>query len=244
FTVSASGKGSREDPDRARVSLNASLANDEAAPVYALFGLPALPIDAAGHTEISLAAKGSLAEGMATSLSVAGEGLQASFDGRIGRANGSLSANGDAKLAAKDIQPWLITAGVGLPGMGLGLPITLASKIALADGALGLDGLKGSIGGDAVAGHLKAGLKDGLPDLHGALSADTVDLALAADMLFGGQALRGTDGGWPTAPFSPRPQPAFLGDLDLSAKTLEAGPLATAHDANFKASLDVNGLSV
>jgi hypothetical protein len=244
FTVSASGKGRRQDPRKAQISLDLSLSNDEAAPVYALFGLPALPIDAAGHAEVSLAAKGSLAGGMATSLSVAGEGLQASFDGSIAQADEGLSAKGEAKLAAKDIQPWLITAGVGLPGMELGLPVTLASRIALAGGALGLDDLKGSIGGGAVAGHLKAALKGGLPDFTGALSADSVDLALAADMLFGGQALHGKGAGWPKAPFTARPQPAFLGDLDLSAKTLQVGSVATVHDAKFKASLDANGLNV
>jgi len=244
FTVSASGKGSSQAPDKANISLNASLSNDEAAPVYALFGLPALPIDAAGRTEVSIVAKGALAGGIATSLSVAGEGLQASFDGRIGEADDGMTAAGEAKLAAKDVQPWLITAGVGLPGMGLGLPVTLASKITLASGTLGFDGIKGSIGGGAVAGNLKAGLKDGLPNLSGSLSADTVDLSLAADMLFGDEALRSKDRGWPTTPFNTRPQPAFTGDLDLTAKTLQAGPLATVHDAKFKAGLDANGLSV
>jgi hypothetical protein len=244
FTVSASGRGSLKALDKANISLNASLSNDEAAPVYALFGLPALPIDAAGHVEVSLAAKGSLAEGVATSLAVAGEGLQTSFDGKIGQSDDGLTATGEAKLTAKDIQPWLITAGVGLPGMGLGLPVTLASKVTLAGGSLGLDELKGSIGGGAVAGNLKAALKDGRPDFSGSLSADTIDLSLATDMLFGGEALRSKDGGWPKTPFNTRPQPAFTGDLDLTAKTLQAGPLATVDDAKFKASLEANGLSV
>jgi uncharacterized protein involved in outer membrane biogenesis len=244
FTVSASGKGRGQDADKAQVLLDASLSNDEAAPIYALFGLPALPIDAAGHTEVSLAAKGSLAKGMATSISVAGDGLQASFDGDIRRADDGLSAKGEAKLTARDIQPWLITAGAALPGTALGLPVTLASQVRFAGGTLGLDDLKGSVGGGAIAGNLRAGMKGGLPDFGGSLSVDTVDLSLAADMLFGGSALRGKDGGWPATPFSPKPQPAFLGDLDLSAKVLQAGPLATAHDAKFKASLDVNGLSV
>jgi hypothetical protein len=244
FTVSGSGKGTVEEPDKASMTLKASLSNDEAAPVYALFGLPALPIDAAGRAEVSLAAKGSFAEGVQTSLAVAGEGLKASFDGKVKEADDGFMATGEAKLAAGDIQPWLITAGVGLPGMGLGLPVRLASKVKLAGGSLGLDGLKGSIGGGAVAGNLKAGLKDGLPDLSGSLSADTVDLSLAADMLFGGQSLHSKDGGWPTTPFNTRPQPAFTGDLDLTVKTLQARPLAVVHDAKFKASLDANGLGI
>ncbi|MDN5926181.1 MAG: AsmA protein [Hyphomicrobiales bacterium] len=244
FTVSASGKGHWQEVGKAAISLNASLSNDEAAPVYALFGLPALPIDAAGRVEASLAAKGSLAEGVATSLAVAGEGLQTSFDGKIEQADDGFMATGEAKLAARDIQPWLITAGVGLPGMGLGLPVTLASKVTLAGGLLGLDDLKGSIGGGTIAGNLKAGLKDGRPDFTGSLSADTIDLSLATDMLFGSGALRSKDGGWPQTPFNTRPQPAFTGDFDLAAKTLQAGPLATANDAKFKASLDANGLSV
>jgi hypothetical protein len=194
FTASASGKGRWQDAAKARVLLDASLANDEAAPIYALFGLPALPIDAAGHTEVSLAAKGSLAKGVATSLSVAGDGLRASFDGDIRRADDGLLAKGEAKLAATDIQPWLITAGAALPGTALGLPVTLASKVELAGGALGLDGLKGSIGGGAVAGKIKVGLKEGLPDLSGSLSVDAVDLSLAADMLFGGSASHGFPG--------------------------------------------------
>jgi hypothetical protein len=128
--------------------------------------------------------------------------------------------------------------------MGLGLPVTLASKVALGGGALALDDLKGSIGGGAVSGNLRAGLKDGVPDLAGTLSADNVDLALAADMLFGDQALQGKDHGWPKTPFSARPQPAFTGDLDLTVRTLQAGRLAMVHDAKLKASLSANGLNV
>jgi hypothetical protein len=122
--------------------------------------------------------------------------------------------------------------------------VTLASTVTLTNGSLGFNGLKGSIGGGAVAGNLKAGLKDGRPDFSGSLSADTIDLSLAADMLFGNESLRSKDSAWPKAPFDTRPQPAFTGVLDLAAKTLQAGPLATMHDAKFKAGLDANGLSL
>jgi hypothetical protein len=63
-------------------------------------------------------------------------------------------------------------------------------------------------------------------------------------MLFGSEALRSKDGNWPKTPFNTRPQPAFTGDLDHTTKTLQAGPLATMHDAKFKAGLDANGLSL
>ncbi len=244
FTFSASGNGRRQAIGQAHLSLTGSLSNDEAAPVYALFGLPTLPIDAAGHTEASLAAKGSLGGGLATSLSISGKGLAASFDGKLKSDGQSYSAVGQAKLHSENLQPWLMTAGVGLPGTGLGLPVALAAKVAMAQGSLSVDELKGSIAGSALSGKLNAELKDGLPRLSGSVSADTVDLGLAADMLLGEQSLQSNNGKWPTAPFNAEAEPALLADLQISAKTLEGGPLFVAHDAKLTARLDRDGLQV
>lgn len=247
FTLTASGSAKPGALDAARFSLDATLANDDAGPVYALIGLPALPLGLVGRTEASLSAKGTLAQGAAASLRIKGEGLDGSFDGTVRSAEGGLSAAGKAALKAGDLGPWLMTAGVSLPGMGLGLPVALEAGLDYSNGALSIAGLKGTVAGGAVSGDLKAALKNGLPRIKGKLAADTIDLDLAAAMIVGDQALLAKAGKWPAAPFLPKGAAPFAADLDLSARTLLAGSIS-AGDAHMRAELDpaelrVSGLS-
>ena len=52
--------------------------------------------------------------------------FSARFDGT--RLRAAASPKGKAGIDAADIEPWLMTAGVGLPGMGTGMPVELDAE--------------------------------------------------------------------------------------------------------------------
>jgi hypothetical protein len=242
-SLSFSGNGVREQPEKAKFQLSASLANDEAAPVYAVLGLPALPLGLAGRLEADLSSKGSLASGAATELKLHGEGLNASFTGTVRRAKDGLSAAGKAALATNDLGPWLMTGGVSLPGMGLGLPVRLAGDIAYHAGTASIAHLNGAIADSPVSGDLVASVKNGQPQITGKVSTGVVDLSIPLALVLGQQSLQSKDGGWARAPFVPAATPAFDADLDLSAGTVFLGDIAVK-DAHMKALLGRSGLHI
>ncbi len=106
-----------------------------------------------------------------------------------------MTAKGSARLYAADLEPWLMTAGVGLPGMGAGLPVDLEAEADYADGLIVLDGLKGTVNEGAVAGDINAAIKDGKPHLSGQLTLDELDLEPLAAMVLGEAALESAGDG-------------------------------------------------
>jgi len=243
FTLSFSGNGLRDEPEKAKFSLTASLANDQAAPVYALLGLPALPLGLAGGLEADLSSKGSLSAGAATDLKLHGEGLDASFAGALRIGKNGLVAKGTAALDAQDMGPWLMTGGMSLPGMGLGLPVNLAADIDYHDRTASLAHLKGAIVGSPVSGDLTARVANGQPEISGKLSTGVFDLSIPLAMVLGQQSLHSKDGGWARSPFLSAAAPAFDADLDFSAGTLLLGN-ASVKGAHMKAVLDRNGMHI
>jgi len=243
FTLSLSGNGLRNEPEKAKFSLTASLANDNAAPVYALLGLPALPLGLAGRLEADLSSKGSLSAGAATDLKLHGDGLDASFAGTVRLGRNEPTATGKAALATRDMGPWLMTAGISLPGMGLGLPVSLAGDIDYHDGTASLAHLKGSIAGSPVSGDLAARVTKSQPKITGKVSTGVLDLSLPLAMVLGQQSLQSKDSGWARTPFLSAAAPAFDADLDLSAGTVFIGGIA-AKDARMKATLDRSGFHI
>ena len=68
--------------------------------------------------------KGTLAGGLETIVRAS----RPTICGRLRRhgprlADGAATAKGKVRLEAADIEPWLMTTGVGLPGMGMGMPV-------------------------------------------------------------------------------------------------------------------------
>ena len=50
-----------------------------------------------------------------------------------------MAARGKVRLEAADVEPWLMTVGAALPGMGLGTPVALAAEADYAKGLLVLN---------------------------------------------------------------------------------------------------------
>ncbi|TJW22495.1 MAG: AsmA family protein [Mesorhizobium sp.] len=245
FSASLSGRGTRDRLPDAPVSITFNARNENAATLLALYGLPALPLGMLGQATTDITAKGSLGGGLATSFNLTADDFRASFDGTIAETEQGATAKGKVNLDAADIEPWLMTTGVGLPGMGTGTSASLASDADFGNGLLVLSGLSGAINKATVSGDVNADMKDGLPHLAGALALDELDLDPLAVSLFGDQSfLAGKDGGWPTTPFSRKSTLPFSADLDLNTAALAAGPFATAHDATLSLKLDREGIRV
>lgn len=244
FSLTASMPAIGADPAQAQLALDIDARNDEAAALYALFGLPGLPLGLAGPAEAELVVEGAIARGAHTRLSFSGEGLQLGYEGEAAVNGQGLSASGEASLEAGDLEPWLMAAGMSLPGMGFGLPVRLEAQIDVENGLAMLSGLRGEVAGSAIDGDINASLRDGLPHLTGALALQAFDLALVAELATGMAALTSDGEGWPSAPFAQAVSSPVTADLELNVEQLDIGASARADKARMMLRLDREGVSV
>ncbi|UVK52121.1 AsmA family protein [Mesorhizobium sp. AR02] len=270
FSASLSGKGAPDKLLDAPVTLTFNAKNPDATALLALYGLPALPLGMLGEATTDISAKGTFGGGLTTSFSLAGNDFKAGFEGTIADTPQGPTAKGKINLDAADIEPWLMTSGIGLPGMGAGMSTSLSAQGDYGNGLLVLDNVSGAINEAAVSGDVNIDAKDGVPHLAGALALDELDLDPMAVALFGDSAFladkngankNGADknaadknaadksasekgGAWPAAPFSQKSSLPFTADLDLTTAALAAGPFATAYDASFALKLDQEGIRV
>lgn len=244
FTLTARLADAERGFSRTPLALEFSATNDDAASLYALAGLPALPFGLTGAGGLKLSFDGALAEGGPARLSFTGDDLAFTFDGAAALDAGVLSANGRAALESADIEPWLAAAGVALPGYGLGLPVRLAAELDTDGTLLMLSGLGGEVAGSPLSGDLNAQMRDGLPHLTGALTLRAFDLAAVAEMVFGADAFAPGEGSWPTAPFSPSVSTPATAEIDLAVERLSVGGFAEADDARLSLRLGREGFSV
>ncbi|RUX29384.1 AsmA family protein [Mesorhizobium sp. M7A.F.Ca.US.011.01.1.1] len=261
FSASLSGKGVVDKLLEAPVALTFNAKNPDATTLLALYGLPALPLGMLGEASTDIQAKGTLGGGLATNFSLAGNDFKAGFEGTIADTPQGFAAKGKLSLDAADIEPWLMTTGIGLPGMGAGMSTSLAAQGDYGNGLLVLDELSGAINEAAVSGDVNIDVKEGVdgkagvPHLAGALALDELDLDPMAVALFGDSAFladkdgadkegAGKGGVWPATPFSQKSSLPFTADLDLTTAALAAGRFATAYDAAFSLKLDQEGIRV
>lgn len=260
FSASLSGKGAPDKVLEAPVTLTFNAKNPDATALLALYGLPALPLGMLGEATTDIQAKGTLGGALATTFNLAGNDFKASFEGTVADTPQGPAAKGKINLDAADIEPWLMTSGIGLPGMGAGMSTSLSAQGDYGNGLLVLDSVSGAINEAAVSGDVNIDVKDGVPHLAGALALDELDLDPMAVALFGDSAFlaekNGADknaanksasdkgGAWPATPFSQKSSLPFTADLDLTTAALAAGPFATAYDAAFSLKLDQEGIRV
>jgi uncharacterized protein involved in outer membrane biogenesis len=242
FTLAYSSTGAPFAPDGIDVDFSAK--NPDGAALFALYGAPALPFGAAGSASTELTLNGAPADGMTARVRFAGETATATFDGTIRAEPEGVTAKGEARLNGADIEPWLTTAGVTLPGMGLGLPADLSSRIVLSLEDLSLAKLTGSVADIAVSGDLSATLVENKPHLTGAIATDWLPLDLAGALVLGEGALEGDGEAWAQTPFPPRVTAPFTADFSLKAATVAMGHAVIAREAAMQAKLSGDGLAV
>ncbi len=239
LTISANGQAAQ--PEKATLSMEINGSNDNAEGLLGLYGIPTLPLGLLPEAETKLAVKGTLAGGLDTLFKLAGKDFHDRFNGKT-TAWDALGATGPIEIEAADIEPWLMSTGVGLPGLGFGLPVALAADLDYRSGTLALKSIKGTVEDGAVGGDLQVTDRQGLPHLEGALSVDQLELGPLAALVLGEQALESQGSGWPKTPFRDEPAALFSADLTLAAANLSAAGMFEASDVRTKASLDNDGL--
>ncbi len=242
LSATLSGNGRASELADADVSLVLSGSNDDATKLLALYGLPVLELNLTGRGETDLTVKGPLSSDLATVATLTADDLSARFDGSTRLADGLLTLKGKASLEAADLEPWLMTAGVGLPGMGAGMPVQLEAEVDVSDGRAALGGLTGTINEGAITGDINSVLKDGKPHVSGQLSLDELNLEPLAAMVLGEAALESGGLSWSQTPFQPAVTAPFTADLTVAAGTVTASPSVSAYDADLSLRLDDEGL--
>jgi len=242
LSAALSGKGKADALAEVPLELTFSARNDDATTLLALIGLPTLPLGVAGQGDLALSAKGNAANGLETAFTLTGDGFSAKFDGMTGPGEQGPTAKGRISLEATDIEPWLMTTAVHLPGLGMGTPLALAADGDYENGLLVLDNLDGTINEGAVSGGINVEIKDGLPHLTGALALDEMSLDPAVAMVLGEQAAAPVETGWSSVPFQPKVTAPFAADLEISAATVSIGSTTSAYDASIALKLDGEGL--
>ncbi|MFC5036932.1 AsmA family protein [Tianweitania sediminis] len=224
--------------------LSLDAANEDGAALLALAGLPALPLGLLDRTEADLQLHGTLAGGLRTSATLRSTDLDGGFDGTVFMRDGTLRAQGDARLTAGDIEPWLMTTGLGVRGMGLGAAVGLAGPVSLAEGRLEAN-VQGSWNGGDVQGTISGEVIEGRPHLAGDLFLADLDLETAAGMVTGIDPFEaGPAGEWSQTPFASQVLLPFTVDLKLNAGELEVGIGLLVSDASFGLRLDGEGLRI
>ena len=244
FSASLSGQGVMDRLAAAPLSITFSAENSDATALLALYGLPVLPLGLVGEASTEFSAKGTLGGGLQTTLKLLGQDFTAGFEGAVSDAEQGLAIKGKASLDAADIEPWLMTTGLGMPGMGMGMAANFNADADYAGGLLVLNGVSGAINEAAVSGDVNVEMKDGLPHLAGQLVLDNLDLDPLAVTLFGADAFLAKAGGWPASPFSEKSAAPFFADLDIATASLSAGAFATAYDATLGLRLDREGIRI
>jgi uncharacterized protein involved in outer membrane biogenesis len=245
LALSLAGTGLRDEPAIAPLAIDFNISHPEdAGAILALYGAPALPLDQAGPARSGLTAIGTLSRGLETRFSLEGEGRFARFEGRIALAENGPSARGQAMIEAEDIEPWLMTLGFALPGMGLGLPLELAGEMDFAENLLVLTDLTGQVAGVELSGDLNVRQIEGRPQLSGDLRVETLDLALPATLVLGEAVLDAVDGETMDAVFWPKASSPFDARLDVSAGQVTLGRQLTMTDSHMSLRLDAAGFGL
>jgi hypothetical protein len=138
-----------------------------------------------------------------------------------------------------------MTAGVTLPGMGLGVPVALSADLDLADGILIASGLQGTVAGNAINGDINASVRDGLPHFSGAVNLTSLDLGLVVAAVLGEASMDMEAGGvWPRIPFEPAARPPFTAELDVSAASVLLNGERMAGNARMSARMNREGARI
>lgn len=248
FSLEARAEDYDGDLGRARLAVDITAEAKDGAQLLSLYGLPAFDLGVTTEATTTLSLSGVPADGARLSVALTAPAASLRFDGAVRPAPDPVGApyvaEGTARLSAGDVEPWLMTTGLMLPGMGIGLPVEMTAQISATATALRLAGLEGTVAGTAMSGDLAATWPDGPPHLDGRLTLSGLDLLHAAAMVLGEESLQPEGDGWPAAPFAEALRLPFTARLDMSVAALDAGVSPVADDVSFTAGLDRDGLRV
>jgi len=236
-TFSGTLAGSRFEaalsPDAAQagtVTGRAVLSAREGSALLRQIGVPALPLDNLGASQVTLALHGPLG-GPLDAVVHAGFGATSlEGNGHVTLDLANLNGAGTVKLTSPDVSPLLQSMAIAFPDFLGRIPVNLESHLAWSDGGLALNDLAGHAGGSMISGALawRTGAK---PALTGSLGLDRLSLESVFGLALGPAQPVATASIWSNLPFGTGlidPPPARL---DLKTRFLDLGEGRQGQDA-------------
>jgi uncharacterized protein involved in outer membrane biogenesis len=168
------------------LSLSAVLENPRSEILLGQAGLEILPFGGDGAGRLAIDIRQPSGEPGQAMLDFTTERTELRADGTIMLGAENLGeGRGRVSLKSRDIEPYLLLTGVGIPQFGSGLPVTVETDFAVTADVIGLTGLRGDLDGNGFEGQLDfdrhaAGLK-----AEGAISADAMDMSWLGEAVFG-----------------------------------------------------------
>ncbi|MBX3596871.1 MAG: AsmA family protein [Rhizobiaceae bacterium] len=239
--ASLNASGQLSELAAADIDLKAKLSARDGGALLALAGAPVLPLGLVGPAEFELASKGNAAAGMDASFNLKSRQGTGSFKGLVSSAADGLRVKGTAVLDASDIEPWLMTTGFSVPGLGTGMSANVKANVEFSKGLLILNGLDGTMAGGKVSGDLSVETREGLPVVSGALDLGQLDLGQFALSVLGPDVLADNSGQWSSIPFQPTNNAPLRAKIDVTTSTLVFGSLE-AQNAALLLQVDDSGL--
>jgi uncharacterized protein involved in outer membrane biogenesis len=222
------------------IKLDGKFDADDGKALIALLGLNRSVAVDAGAGALTIKASGPALGEMQVESRLTAAGLDATIAGTAKLFDGNRTASLRATVLRADMAP---LRGIG--GMQAALPVTFASRIALAGNDLSLADITATIGGGSLRGKLSATLQR--PSrVQGDLEADTIDGgALVASVIgmpsMGASKLpAGAAWAWSSEPFGEGAFGDYVGQIALKARRLDALPRLTAREFRGTLRLDKN----
>lgn len=241
--VALNGQGSA-DPVAFSVGdirLDGKLDADDGKALIAMLGLNRTVAVDAGAGTLTIKASGLARGSMQIESHLIAGGLDATIAGTAKLFDDSRSAALRATIVRSDMSPLRGT------GPQAALPVTFASRVALAGNDLSVADINASVGGASLRGKLSATLQR--PSrVAGDLEADTIDGGAVVASLIGMPAAgsnklgAGSAWAWSSEPFGEGAFGDYAGQITLKARRLDALPRLTAREFRGTLRLDRNAL--
>ena len=187
--------------------------------VMALLGAPVLPIGAPGPVTFDLSAEGGAKQGFALSASAKSDNLNAEVSGKFMPGPDGLEGTGNVSLQSKDIEPYLMAAGVSFPDMGQGLTADLKSTFVKSAGALRFRDFQCQAADISASGDVSFDIWQSAPRATGSLALSYADIGWLGELALGQGTLASDIDGWPKTNFAGEGIAPLQGSIDLEART-------------------------
>ena len=218
-----------------RFGLDFRLENDEPTVLLSQLGLSAIDIGPPSPLEAELSLSAAATGPIVTTASLRAPGSEASIDGTMTVTPGGITgANLSLYLSSEDAAPWLSTVAVDLGQSLDALPVDLTGSVVFDKSDWRIDGLKGQIGGTAVAADLD---KPAGKPVTGEGHLAELSLPWLSGLVYGRSygasgASRGTAGdasGWSKAAFGKSRLPTIPYSLALAVDRIDLGGAAVGN---------------
>jgi uncharacterized protein involved in outer membrane biogenesis len=226
------------------LSARLSASNPRADILLAQMGVPVLPFDIGHPAELTAEFDGKLAEGADVSLEIGNEDTHLSLDGAMALVDRRVrDGRFGLTFRSNDAEPYLMLAGIGLPGFGAGLPAALDADIEVGGEKIVLSGLNGEIAQNAFDGTLSV-TREAQPAIAGDIALDTFDAGWLAEAIWG-QPLASPDGaGWSATEFPTAMRTPAKLDVALAASRAYLGYAEAADTLSARLSMTEGSVSL